>query len=99
MRFCVILFESLCDRDMVHEVHVECQPAPNRVCLKMNSFVIAVGSRVKPRHDRAKDEAKKVGTVTADMGDTECKTPSSTESIERVAASGRAGQQHKHIRC
>src|SRR5262249_52481027 len=85
--------------NLLQAVEREIHTAPNRVRLKMNSFVIAVGSHVKPLHDRAKAAAKKIGSVIADMGDTECKIPSATEYIERVAAKGRVGQKRKEIRC
>lgn len=80
-------------------VEKEIHSAPNRVRLKMNSFVIAVGSHVKPLHDRAKAAAKKIGKVTADMGDTDCKVPSATEYIEKAVAKGHVGQKRKEIRC
>jgi len=85
--------------NLLQAVEREIHTAPNRVRLKMNSFVIAECSHVKPLHDRAKAGAKKIGSVIADMGDTECKIPSATEYIERVAAKGRVGQKRKEIRC
>ena len=77
----------------------EIHSAPNRVRLKMNSFVIAVGCYVKPLHARAKAAAKKIGKVTVDMGDTECKVPSAAEYIEKVVKMGRLGRKRKEIRC
>jgi 3-methyladenine DNA glycosylase AlkD len=73
--------------------------APNRVRHTMNSFVIAVGSYVKPLLRQAKATAGKLGVVTVDMGDTACKEPLATEYIEKVEAMGRVGTKRKTIRC
>jgi 3-methyladenine DNA glycosylase AlkD len=73
--------------------------AKNRVKLKMNSFVIAVGTYVKPLHAAAKEAAEKIGAITADMGDTACKIPLATAYIAKVAAAGKVGQKRKMIRC
>ncbi len=80
-------------------VEKEIHSAPNRVRSKMNSFVIAVGSHVKPLHERAKAAAKRIGKVTVDMGDTECRVPSASEYIQKALAKGKLGQKRKEIRC
>jgi 3-methyladenine DNA glycosylase AlkD len=73
--------------------------APNRVRYTMNSFVIAVGSYVKPLHEHAKAVARQIGAVSVNMGETACKVPLATEYIEKVEAAGRLGQKKKTIRC
>jgi 3-methyladenine DNA glycosylase AlkD len=73
--------------------------APNRVRYTMNGFVIAVGSYVKPLLKQAKAAARQIGTVKVDMGETACKVPLATESIEKIEAMGRVGQKRKTIRC
>jgi len=73
--------------------------AKNRVRLAMNGFVIAVGSYVKPLVKQAKAAAQKMGTVTADMGDTACKIRSASEAIAKVEASGKLGKKKKTMRC
>ncbi|MBI3465809.1 MAG: hypothetical protein HY000_22560 [Planctomycetes bacterium] len=65
----------------------------------MNSFVIAVGSYVKPLLNEAKAAAKKIGMVSVDMGDTACKVPLATEYIEKVVKAGRVGRKRKTIKC
>ncbi len=62
--------------------------APNRVKLAMNSFVIAVGTYVKPLLKEAKAAAKQVGAVKVDMGETACKIPLATASIEKIEGTG-----------
>jgi len=73
--------------------------APNRVRYTMNGFVIAVGSYVKPLLKQAKAAARQIGTVKVDMGETACKVPLATESVEKIEAMGRVGQKRKTIRC
>ena len=81
--------------------HAENQIATSadRVRLKMNGFVIAVGTYVAPLLPRAKTAARNIGTVSADMGETSCKIRQATEYIDKVESSGKVGQKRKTIRC
>ena len=73
--------------------------APNRVRYQMNSFIISVGSYVKPLLAKAKAAAKKVGPVEVDMGDTACKTPLATDYIAKIEKMGRVGNKRKTLKC
>lgn len=73
--------------------------APNQVRYAMNSFVIAVGSYVKPLTELALQTAAKIGAVTVDMGNTECKVPSATEYIRKVERRGTIGKKRKTVKC
>jgi hypothetical protein len=79
----------------VHDIHT----AQNHVKQKMNSFVISVGIYVPALSAKAKAAARKIGTVTADMGDTACEVPLALAYIEKTEAAGRAGKKRKTIRC
>ena len=72
---------------------------PNRVRHVMNGFVIAVGSHVAPLTDLALATAAKVGKVTVNMGDTECKVPDAAEYIEKVRTRGSIGKKKKTVKC
>src|SRR6266403_2473445 len=65
--------------------------AANRVRYTMNGFLIAFGSYVKPLSKQAKAAAKQIGTVTVDLGDTDCKIPVATPYIEKIESAGRLG--------
>ena len=71
----------------------------NHVRYVMNSFVIAVGSYVKPLSDLAIQTAKKIGAVTVDMGDTACKVPSAAEYIKKIEKRGAIGKKRKTVKC
>jgi 3-methyladenine DNA glycosylase AlkD len=73
--------------------------APNRVKLAMNSFVIAVGTYVKPLLKEAKAAAKQLGEVQVDMGETGCKVALATAYIEKNEKTGRVGKKRKTLRC
>ena len=73
--------------------------AQNRVRYTMNGFVISVGAYVKPLLKQAKAAAQKIGAISVDVGDTACKVPLATASIEKIEAAGRVGQKRKTIRC
>jgi|TARA_B110000438_G_C15721815_1_gene610177 hypothetical protein len=65
----------------------------------MNRFVIAVGTFVALLTKQAKATAKKTGKVTADMGDTACKTSDALADIEKNEKMGRIGQKRKAAKC
>ena len=79
---------------ITNEIH----EAKNRVRYTMNGFVIAVGTYVRPLSNQAIAIAKKVGKVSVDMGDTACKVPLATASIEKAKAAGKLGKKRKSIR-
>jgi 3-methyladenine DNA glycosylase AlkD len=80
---------------IVRDIHT----AQNHVKQKMNSFVISVGIYVEPLSLQAKAAARKIGTVTADVGDTACEVPLALAYIAKTEAAGRAGRKRKTIRC
>jgi 3-methyladenine DNA glycosylase AlkD len=71
----------------------------NGVRYVMNSFVIAVGSYVKPLSDLALQTAKKIGPVVVDMGDTACEVPSAAEYIKKIEKRGAIGRKRKTVKC
>jgi 3-methyladenine DNA glycosylase AlkD len=73
--------------------------APNCVRYVMNGFVIAAGSYVKDLTDLALATGEKIGEVTVDMGDTECKVPFAPDYIRKVEAKGAIGKKRKMARC
>ena len=72
---------------------------PNRVRYTMNGFVIAVGSFVKPLHERAVAVARSIGEVFVDMGGTSCKVPLALDYIRKVEARGSLGKKRRSARC
>jgi len=58
-----------------------------------------VGCYVKPLSKQAKAAARQIGEVSVNMGDTACKVPVATDSIEKVEALGKLGKKRKTIRC
>ena len=73
--------------------------ADGRVAYTMNGFVISVGSYVQPLLKKAKEIAKKIGTVKVDMGDTACKVPVATDYIAKVESMSKVGVKRKTSRC
>jgi 3-methyladenine DNA glycosylase AlkD len=72
---------------------------PNRVRLKMNGFVIALGSYVRELTDEALRAGEEIGKVEVDMGNTSCNVPFAPDYIRKVAAKGRMGRKGKSARC
>lgn len=65
----------------------------------MNRFVIAVGTYVAELTELAIATGKKIGKVTVDMGNTDCKVPFSPEYIEKAKKRGTIGKKRKTARC
>lgn len=86
-------------KQLLKRVVNEIDSAPNDVRYTMNSFVIAVGSYVKPLLKEAKAAAKALGQVTCDMGDTACEVPLATAYIEKIEKMGRVGKKRKTNKC
>jgi 3-methyladenine DNA glycosylase AlkD len=84
---------------LLNRVEKEIGKAPNRVKYSMNGFVISAGCYVIPLLQRAKAAAKKLGTITVDMGDTECRVPLATDYIAKVESMGRVGKKRKQAAC
>ena len=84
---------------LLTEVEAGIGTAKNRVKSTMNRFVISVGSYVKPLYAQAMATGKRLGAVAVDVGDTDCKIPLATDSINKVEANGKLGQKKKTIRC
>lgn len=84
---------------LLNRIAEKIHTAPNKVRYTMNSFVIAVGTYVKPLLEKAKATAEVIGKVSVDMGDTACKVPTATEYIKKVEDMGRVGKKRKTIKC
>jgi 3-methyladenine DNA glycosylase AlkD len=72
---------------------------PNRVRYAMNGFIIAVGSYVGSLTADAIAIAKKIGTVSVDMGQTACKVPDAGAYINKVKQRGAIGKKRKSVKC
>jgi 3-methyladenine DNA glycosylase AlkD len=84
---------------LLERVRKSIHQAPDEVRYQMNSFVIAVGSYVKPLTDTAIQTAEKIGPVTADMGNTSCVVPSAPDYIRKVQQRGAIGKKRKMAKC
>ena len=91
------------DKDMLlsllKKVEKGIHTAKNRETYAMNSFLMAVAISYLPLHEEAKKTAERIGPVTVDVGNTNCKVALATEYIEKNIAQGRIGFKRKHARC
>ncbi len=60
--------------------------SPNRVKEAMNNALIAIGSRNESLRGPATDAARRIGKVSVDHGETNCKTPDAVAYIDRTHA-------------
>ena len=71
----------------------------DRVRLKMNAFIISVGCYVVLLTDEAIATSKRMGAISANMGDTACKIPDAVKYILKVKNKGSLGKKKKMARC
>lgn len=86
-------------RELLQRVRTTIHQQPDDVRYKMNGFVISVGCYVPELMDEAIQAGEHIGTVTVDMGNTDCKVPSSPAYIRKVNGMGRTGKKRKTARC
>ena len=86
-------------KKLLQRVQKEIHTAPNRVRYTMNGFVIGVGGYIKTLTKEAKEIAKKIGTVTVNMGNTACVVPSAGDYIKKMEAKGNIGKKKKTVKC
>ncbi len=86
-------------RKHLKTVESQIAEASNRVRYTMNGFVIAAGTYVQPVLKNAKATAKKIGKVSVDVGDTSCKVPLATATLEKNETMGRIGKKRTTAKC
>ncbi len=84
---------------LLRRVKTTIHEQPNGVRYVMNSFIIAVGSYVKPLSNAAQQAARQIGRVSVDMGDTSCNVPYAPDYIAKVKARGAIGKKRKSAKC
>jgi len=73
--------------------------SPDLVRHQMNSFVISVGSYVRPLTETALQVGEAIGPVTADLGDTSRQVPFAPDYIRKVEKRGSLGKKRKTVKC
>jgi hypothetical protein len=86
-------------KSLVKRVQKSIHQETDEVRYHMNAFLIALGSYVEPLLDDVIKAAEKIGPVTADLGDNDCKTPNIAEYIAKVEKRGAIGKKRKTAKC
>jgi 3-methyladenine DNA glycosylase AlkD len=86
-------------RQLLQRVGKCLHQSPDDVRYAMNGFVIALASFVAPLTQDALDVAERIGRVSVDMGNTECRVPFAPDYIRKVQQMGRVGKKRKTARC
>jgi 3-methyladenine DNA glycosylase AlkD len=73
--------------------------APNAARRQMNSFVIEVGTYVKPLSKFAIQTAEEIGPVNVDVGHTSCQVPFAPDYIRKLEKRGAIGKKRKTVKC
>lgn len=86
-------------KSLVKRVQKSIHQEADEVRYHMNAFLISLGSYVEPLLDEVLKAAEKIGPVTADLGDNDCKTPNIAEYIAKVEKRGAIGKKRKTAKC
>jgi hypothetical protein len=84
---------------LLSRVQKSIHKAPDPVRHGMNSFIISLGSYVKPLTELAIQTGEAIGPVKADLGNNNCQVFSSPDYIRKVQKRGTIGKKRKMIKC
>ncbi len=84
---------------LLRRVQESIHQQPDPVRYAMNGFLISLGSYVRGLTDLVEEAAAKVGKVSVDMGNTDCKVPDALEYIQKVRERGAIGKKRKTVKC
>lgn len=102
---CLVALKDDADLDLteltalIERVKQSIRSAPDRVKYAMNSFLISVGSYVKPLTDLAIRTGEEIGRIKADLGDNSCEFFYAPDYIRKVQERGTIGKKRKTMRC
>jgi hypothetical protein len=84
---------------LLQRVEKTIHQGPNESRSAMNRFLISVGGYVQPLTQLAKAVGERIGTVTVDMGETDCKVPFAPDYIAKMEKRGVIGKKRKTVKC
>jgi hypothetical protein len=86
-------------RLLIERVAQGIHQAQGPVAYAMNNFVISVGCYVKSLTAFAIGKAERIGTVTAGLGDNNCRIPYAPDYIRKVEKRGSIGRKRRTVKC
>jgi hypothetical protein len=86
-------------KTLLGRVEKSIHKAPDAVRYQMNAFVIGLGAYVQSLTGLALATAEKIGPVTADLGDNDCRVPYAPDYIRKIQARGTIGKKRKSAKC
>lgn len=84
---------------LIGRVEREIHRAPDAVRYQMNGFLISVGAYVASLSQWAMAAAERIGPVTADLGDNQCRIPYAPDYIRKIEQRGAIGRKRKTVKC
>lgn len=86
-------------RELVHNIEQNIHESPDVMRYAKNHFLISVACGVAPLTQEILKIAKRIGPVSASLGNNQCKIPSITEYIQKVEKRGLIGRKRKTVKC
>ncbi|MBT5927174.1 MAG: DNA alkylation repair protein [Verrucomicrobia bacterium] len=86
-------------RALIKHIEETIHQTADLVRYSMNHFLIAVGCGVAPLTKEILATAKRIGPVSANLGNNQCQIPSPIEYIQKVEKRGEIGKKRKKVKC
>jgi 3-methyladenine DNA glycosylase AlkD len=86
-------------KQLMQRVEKTIHSAHNNARRQMNSFVIEVGTYVRPLTELAILTAERIGPVNVDVGNTSCQVPFAPDYIRKAEKRGAIGKKRKTVKC
>lgn len=86
-------------QSLIKDVEEKIHQSPDLIRYSMNNFLISVGCGVASLTKEILTVAKRIGPVTANLGNNQCQIPSIAEYIKKVEKRGYIGRKRKTVKC
>ena len=86
-------------KQLMQRVEKTIHSAHNNARRQMNSFVIEVGTYVRPLTELAILTAERIGPVNVDVGNTSCQVLFAPDCIRKAEKRGAIGKKRKTVKC
>ena len=86
-------------RSLIQEIEKDIHETPDLIRYAKNHFLISAGCGVAPLTEEVLAIAKRIGLVSANLGNNQCQIPSITEYIKKIEKRGLIGRKRKNVKC
>lgn len=86
-------------KSLIHTIEKDIHDTPDFIRYAKNHFLISVGCGVESLTKEVVEIAKRIGPVSANIGNNQCQIPSIIDYIKKVEKRGYIGRKRKSVKC